>query len=502
MPLSLTGLHVRFLIVLLLALGAIGYANYLALGVGTGAASAQHATLLAREIANGIDAQLRAQRLLAQQVATAVNAENFLKLRPAERDRRQHELSTLIPGSEAVFVVGIDGTGAPVPRPDVAPTLLDPLLNAVRTNTIESVRIVLADNKPVGYALFVPLGTNGKLPTGFIITQFSLKAMEALATRAAAGVGYLQITTDRDDLSLLTSGDRALRDDTPPISSTIGKSGWTLLLWPRRPASTPYDLPVREAGIVLVALTFVLLAGFRLWQRSTRNVRHDVMSLLRMFKDVRDGNMRVDYPLRLKDFSDVYQYLRHSGRKMLKEKKRLKTMGLIDHLSQLSNRRHFEMRLKELFELSRTHGPSSVLIIDVDHFKRVNDEHGHDAGDALITGFAKALRHAVRQSDVLVRLGGDEFCVVYPYAALDRAAIYAERLRRQLPREIPLLKGAVHELRWTGGLSMMAENDTKFDEVLWRADQALIQAKEAGRNTLRVFDPDKGLDKKPPMPAN
>jgi diguanylate cyclase (GGDEF)-like protein len=171
-------------------------------------------------------------------------------------------------------------------------------------------------------------------------------------------------------------------------------------------------------------------------------------------------------------------------------------MGLMDHLSQLGNRRHFETRLQELFDASKASGLSSVLMIDMDHFKAVNDKHGHDAGDALIVGFANALRKVVRQTDVLARLGGDEFCIIYSYAPLEKATVLAERLRKQLPREILLTKGVMHQLRWTGGLSAMSDKDTKPDDVLWRADQALLQAKEAGRNVTKVSDPVAGLPAK------
>jgi len=135
-------------------------------------------------------------------------------------------------------------------------------------------------------------------------------------------------------------------------------------------------------------------------------------------------------------------------------------------------------------------------MIDMDHFKKVNDIYGHDAGDALIVGFANALRKVVRQNDVLARLGGDEFCIIYTYASLENAKNFVERLRRQLPREIPLTKGVIHQLRWTGGLSAMHDKDTKPDDVLWRADQALLQAKEAGRNITKVYDPATGAPEK------
>lgn len=245
-------------------------------------------------------------------------------------------------------------------------------------------------------------------------------------------------------------------------------------------------------GGAIVALTAV---GIMTYLTISRAVRNDITSIGRMFYDIRHGGLRTGYPMDLEEFAGVFQYLRDSGRKLVEEKKKLKGLGLIDHLSQLSNRRHFEKRLKELFDLAKTHGPSSVLIIDIDHFKTVNDSHGHDTGDALIVGFAKALRAAVRESDFLARLGGDEFCVIYPYATLDKATAYAERLRKQLPRELALAHGVVHPLKWTGGLSAMVGTDTKFDEVLWRADKALMQAKEAGRNNTKVCPPEAGTER-------
>lgn len=251
-----------------------------------------------------------------------------------------------------------------------------------------------------------------------------------------------------------------------------------------------------------IALFGVFIVLYRLYRVLGAAVRHDVRSLTRMFRDVREGEVRENYPIALREFADALSYLRASGRKLVLEKKRLKNLGLMDHLSQLSNRRHFERRLEQLFEARKSKGGSAVLLIDVDHFKAVNDQHGHDCGDALIVKFSKALRSCVRHSDFLARLGGDEFVVIYPYTTAERAEKYAQRLRRQLPREVTLMNGVSHALRWTGGLSGMTDADTKFDEVLWRADKALISAKEAGRNNTKVYDPRLGRNQAPRIMAS
>ena len=262
------------------------------------------------------------------------------------------------------------------------------------------------------------------------------------------------------------------------VRSPIARAGW--LTFER----------VLYFAFVILGLVCLLRTLWGANRRVTRAVRNDIKSIARMFHDVRHDGLRTSYPMALEEFAAVFQYLRDSSRRLVEEKERLEGLGLIDHLSQLSNRRHFETRLQELFDACKTHGASSVLIIDLDHFKAVNDRYGHDTGDALIVAFANALRGAVRQTDFLARLGGDEFCIVYPYTSLEKAARYVDRLRKQLPRTLLLGAGYEHSLKWTGGLSVMADGDGKFDDVLWRADKALIQAKAAGRNNTQLYPPE------------
>ena len=272
-----------------------------------------------------------------------------------------------------------------------------------------------------------------------------------------------------------------------------------LAVAPRDPYAPTTLLYLALMGISAFGVPAVL---FRLYRVIAAALRHDVRSLTRMFRDVREGELRESYPIALREFTDTLSYLRASGRKLVLEKKRLKNLGLIDHLSQLSNRRHFERRLGQLFEARKSKGGSSVLLIDVDHFKAVNDQHGHDCGDALIVQFSKALRGCVRHSDFLARVGGDEFCIIYPYISVERADAYVQRLRQQIPRELTLMNGVVHTLRWTGGLSAMTDADAKFDDVLWRADKALLHAKEAGRNNTKLFDASRGPEQAPRLIAS
>lgn len=282
-------------------------------------------------------------------------------------------------------------------------------------------------------------------------------------------------------------------DGATPYVLNIADTPWEVVIGSADP--TPLlTLPLRWlAGFILAVLLAALAALGVILSRINRAARDDVASLVRMFNDIREGAVRVDYPMELSEFNSVFAYMRDSGRQLVQQQQRFRDLGLIDHLSQLHNRRAFEERLAELFKQSKTHSPSSVLMIDLDHFKAVNDQRGHDAGDALIVNFSQALKQRLRASDFLARLGGDEFCVIFAYTPLRQANALAQRLREELPRALPLLHGAEHSVRWTGGLSGMEPNDKKYDQVLWRADQALLRAKEAGRNQTFVYDTTEGL---------
>ncbi len=242
-------------------------------------------------------------------------------------------------------------------------------------------------------------------------------------------------------------------------------------------------------GAVMIAIVGVSYAHYR----TMRAMDNDIRSIARIFQDMRDGSVRVDYPIEFADFKKIFSYLRHSGMKLVLQQQRLRSMGMIDHLSQQHNRRAFDKRLTGLFERAKSTGSSSVLIIDLDHFKQVNDNHGHDVGDNLIVGFSEAVRRLVRGTDFLARLGGDEFCIIFPHITLERAISRVAQLRCDLPEEITLTTTYQHPLRWTGGLAVMQDDDAAFDDALKRADQALLKAKEAGRNRTFYYQHPHGV---------
>jgi diguanylate cyclase (GGDEF)-like protein len=165
---------------------------------------------------------------------------------------------------------------------------------------------------------------------------------------------------------------------------------------------------------------------------------------------------------------------------------KLRTQSEIDPLSGLLNRRKLMQMLAEHFEMFARYGtPTSLMIFDIDHFKRVNDQHGHLVGDKVIAATADVCRHELRATDAAARLGGDEFVVLMPHTTWDHAEPIAERLRIRIANTLCTM-GLDCRATISGGLSELAQGDASGEDALKRADDALYQAKRLGRNRIIV----------------
>jgi diguanylate cyclase len=162
-----------------------------------------------------------------------------------------------------------------------------------------------------------------------------------------------------------------------------------------------------------------------------------------------------------------------------------------DPLTGLSNRRNFEMVLeREIDRVARAGEPALLLVLDIDHFKRVNDTHGHASGDEVIKAVANAIQQAVRPMDTVARIGGEEFGVVLPNCPSSFGPTVAERIRAQV--EATLVPVSMTEkLRVTVSLGgAYAPQWVRSSPLLWveRADRQLYRAKAEGRNRA-CFEP-------------
>lgn len=165
-------------------------------------------------------------------------------------------------------------------------------------------------------------------------------------------------------------------------------------------------------------------------------------------------------------------------------------MATQDFLTGLLNRRETFHRLDEELQRSRRLAtPFSVLLLDLDHFKQVNDVHGHSAGDLVLQAVAAALRQGVRPYDLCCRYGGEEFLVILPETALEAAAGIAERLRHDIENlKIAVTKKTDLRITASIGAATLVGNES-IDQLIARADEAMYNAKASGRNRVSLADP-------------
>lgn len=161
-------------------------------------------------------------------------------------------------------------------------------------------------------------------------------------------------------------------------------------------------------------------------------------------------------------------------------------LAVVDSLTGLNNRRYFETHFSTLIEQAADRGrPLSMMILDIDHFKSVNDTYGHDAGDKVLKNFAERVRKVIRNADLLCRLGGEEFVVVMPGTGIEIAERVAERVRVAIERDRFQIADDGRSIPVTVSIGIADRGADVAPEVLFRrADRALYKSKTGGRNRV------------------
>jgi diguanylate cyclase len=163
-----------------------------------------------------------------------------------------------------------------------------------------------------------------------------------------------------------------------------------------------------------------------------------------------------------------------------------------DPLTTIGNRKAFDEKLWLLLATFEKHGePFSLILMDLDHFKRINDGHGHQAGDHVLSRLGELLKNWVRAGDLVARYGGDEFAVLLPRTELAAARELAERIRLRTAEEVSGLtfRGEQIALSFSVGVAVSREGDSP-ESLILRADRGMFQSKELGRNHVSTVEPE------------
>ncbi|MBB3191026.1 GGDEF domain-containing protein [Halomonas cerina] len=230
-------------------------------------------------------------------------------------------------------------------------------------------------------------------------------------------------------------------------------------------------LPSSLLATSLLLMAFVNLLGWMTVNRLGRLQREQFALLL----EERNTNRRLEVEI--------------AERNLLEE--RLRHMARIDPLTGVANRRRFfELAEQERRRANRDGTPLSLCMVDIDHFKAINDRHGHAIGDLALTMVAARCQSVLRESDIIGRYGGEEFIIALPLANLITARNIAERLRHAICRQPLDVDGLCLPLTITIGISRVDDSETGLEESLQRADRALYAGKASGRNRVVVMSPE------------
>jgi len=180
--------------------------------------------------------------------------------------------------------------------------------------------------------------------------------------------------------------------------------------------------------------------------------------------------------------SNKTRKLSKKNKELEKANKRIEKLSKTDVLTGLANRRHFMDYFEKMMSQAQRHStPLSLVIIDLDKFKEVNDTYGHSAGDDVLSALGDLLDREVRKEDLVARIGGEEFAILLTQANMEEAYSYAERIRKRV--QTMDVSSVPKEISASLGISTLKENDD-MESIMKRADKALYEAKENGRNKV------------------
>jgi len=251
-----------------------------------------------------------------------------------------------------------------------------------------------------------------------------------------------------------------------------------------------------KPDLILLDIMMPVMDGFEVCKKLKENENTKDIPIIFITSDANEDSIEKAYKIGGTDYVTKPFRPRELLSRVEKElklqdmMKELKLLASTDPMTKLYNRRYFINISESLLDLAkRNKSETSIIMLDIDRFKNINDTYGHKVGDNVIINLASSLQKLIRKSDVICRWGGEEFIILLADTKVDNTLIIAEKIRIEIENSVISLDNN-KELKFTAsmGVSMIdTENDVNIDDSINRADKALYEAKEDGRNKVVLF---------------
>jgi hypothetical protein len=326
---SLTRIHLQVFLILLLCFSAIGYAGYLSLR------DMQWSSYRERVLQTSQETAARINRLLTQQrqaleKTTRLPAVVMALQRGSSvaRSHKEDEIESQLSGVVSVQLLSHNNSGGLSSAEALDPACLDYVQRMAKTNTPAVPEFHATGTPAAHYDLVAPIMNENRSLAGYLLARFSSAPLQAILDQSLPPHAYMELqqsVSGAETQAVLTAGEPS---DTVTVSSELGNSHWTLIY---QPVETPSLILSGSRkiyfAVILSAFVIITIVLFRLYRKTLKAVRHDIHSLVRMFRDLREGSVRVEYPMALREFAEIFDYLRDRGQNWSRKRKNSRTWG-------------------------------------------------------------------------------------------------------------------------------------------------------------------------------
>ena len=486
---NLVRLRILGYALMLLALLCAGGGIFLAAHGKSAADANQQSETTVHLLATNIEGIIAAYRTSAQQLAGRA-AENGLlgDNRTTERDAFAQRSAGILAKvlKLRLLAAGMHDTDS-TSVPELSYVCLDLLNRREKGQPVPDAELHLQNTPSAHIDVSSPvLDPADKRILGHVLLSLDPAVMRAplAALRPADGFAELRQYTGKDQyLVIAGGGDPGRKSGEPQGQQDVNGTNWRIAYWAPAGAWTPSvpELAV-VATLLLLALVFLALSVTLPQRWLDTAMRHDTEVLETLFNDIRSGVLMGQYPFRMQEFRKLSRQLLSTGEAMIEDRRNLEKRTQSDALTGLASNSVFETRLAQLHGQARLGLTSALLVTDIDHLPEINTQLGADAGDILVKQFAQQLREALRQSDVVARIDGGRFAVLFPFTDLEKITPVVERLRKRLAEEFDPGTGMPRAFSWSGGFTLLSPSDGDPQASMTRAQAALLEAQQQGGN--------------------